>query len=108
MDLFEYLDMRNEKELNAPQLFATTFTLRKCDHSVNIVKKWYETSCIYHNIDDTPSIQPNDPSFIDHRHDQSIFSLLRKKYGVLIIGEHECPIVLGRIRNKNVKEDFKI
>jgi hypothetical protein len=105
MDLFEYLDMSNEKELNTPQLFATTFILRKCDHSVNIVKKWYETSCIYHNIDDTPSFLPNDSGFVDHRHDQSIFSLLRKKYGAEILNEHTCPIRLARIRNANIKEN---
>ena len=31
------------------------------------------------------SIIPNDSGFIDHRHDQSLFSLLRKKYGTISI-----------------------
>jgi hypothetical protein len=33
----------------------------------------------YHNVDDTPSIIPNCPNFHQHRHDQSLFSLLVKK-----------------------------
>jgi hypothetical protein len=38
----------------------------------------------YYLFDDTKS-QTNDNSFIEHRHDQSIFSLLRKQYGTFII-----------------------
>lgn len=29
-------------------------------------------------VDNTPSVIPNDPTFIEHRHDQSIFSIIRK------------------------------
>ena len=32
-------------------------------------------------IDDSPSLVPNDPTFIEHRHDQSLFSILRKCNG---------------------------
>ena len=39
---------------------------------------WYSIACNYHFVDDSPSIHPNDPSFREHRHDQSIFSLLIK------------------------------
>ena len=42
----------------------------------------YNYACTYHNIDDTPSIIPNYPNFKEHRHDQSIFSLLTKKYNL--------------------------
>jgi hypothetical protein len=34
----------------------------------------------YHYINDDPSILENDPVFSTHRHDQSIFSLINKKY----------------------------
>lgn len=39
----------------------------------------------YHNLNNAPSIVPNHPSFREHRHDQSIFSLLAYKYGATII-----------------------
>jgi hypothetical protein len=47
---------------------------------MNFVNEWYILGCNYHLIDDTNSITDNDSEFVDHRHDQSIFSLLIKKY----------------------------
>jgi hypothetical protein len=62
--------------------------LRKNEHTSNIVKLWYDT-CINqrHLITDTPSVTPNDPIFFDHRHDQSIFSIIRKKYGTIFLDD---------------------
>jgi hypothetical protein len=40
--------------------------------------------CNYHLIDDTPSKSPNFTEFIEHRHDQSILSLLTKLYDMNI------------------------
>jgi len=45
----------------------------------------------YHFIDDSPSVQPNSISFKDHRHDQSITSLLSKKYGFRAIPDETYP-----------------
>jgi len=51
-----------------------------CQETRDFVNEWYNVGCDYHNIDDSPSIIKNLDSFIEHRHDQSIFSLLTKKY----------------------------
>jgi hypothetical protein len=64
---------------------ATSFILKKCDHTLKIINEWYNFSCIYNLLDDSESNIKNDDSFIEHRHDQSIFSLIRKKYGTEII-----------------------
>jgi hypothetical protein len=45
------------------------------------VYKWYEVGTNYHLIDDSPSKLPNDSRFEEHRHDQSIFSILRRQHG---------------------------
>lgn len=84
-DLFEYLKMNNEVFLNSNHLIATAFILRKCENTTKLVSEWYDTCCIYNLLDDSPSSLKNDELFIEHRHDQSIFSLLRKKYGTEII-----------------------
>lgn len=84
MDLIKFLDC-SQQELNSGQLIATAFVLRKCFHSVELVRKWFETSCLYHYLDDSKSKSQNDVSFHEHRHDQSIFSILRKKYGTEIL-----------------------
>jgi hypothetical protein len=74
-------------EMKTGQLHATTFIIKKCEHSVNLVNKWYNFCCIYNLINDTPSKKQNDPNFRDHRHDQSLWSIIRKKYGSEIISD---------------------
>lgn len=81
MDFILKMDMLNDKFLNTLQYQAGVILFLVCEKTIDIVNKWYELGCEYHNIDDSPSITPNFPCFIEHRHDQSIFSLLTKKYG---------------------------
>jgi hypothetical protein len=86
MDLFEYMDMNNETDVNNKQLIATVFILKKNKNSTKLVNEWYNImSHNYNLIDDSPSNLINDDSFVENRHDQSVFSLLRKKYGTCIL-----------------------
>jgi hypothetical protein len=39
----------------------------------------------YQNINDVKSIKENDKDFIEHRHDQSCFSVVRKHKGTTIL-----------------------
>lgn len=82
MDLIKHLDMENSKLLRVNQIQASAIIIKKCKKTMNLVKEWYNISCNYHLIDDSPSIEPNTESFKEHRHDQSIFSLLVKKYDI--------------------------
>jgi hypothetical protein len=81
-DLIEKLSMNNANYLNSPQREGTTILFLVCDETRALVNEWYELCCDYHNVDDTPSIIPNYSYFKEHRHDQSIFSLLTKKYNL--------------------------
>lgn len=83
MDLIDNLE--GYDFLNSNQLQAAVFIIRKCEHSVNLVNKWYETCCIYDLINDSPSKLNNDASFREHRHDQSAWSIIRNKYGTDMI-----------------------
>lgn len=83
MDIIDYFG--GVDLLETGQLVGGIFILRKCDHTVNLVKKWYNGCCKYNLIDDSPSKISNDLSFKENRHDQSIFSILRKKLGTEII-----------------------
>lgn len=82
MDLILKLDMLNDKYLNTKQNQAGALLFKICDNTRDLVNKWYELSSDYHNIDDTPSISKNLDCFKEHRHDQSLFSLLTKKYNL--------------------------
>ena len=66
------------------QCIATTMIIKKNAHSTMVVDKWWELAQNYELINDVRMPQEN-PQFIDHRHDQSIFSVLVKKYGSIKI-----------------------
>lgn len=50
-----------------------------CNKTRDLLDKWFD---ITHNhfelVSDAPSMYPNHPDFIEHRHDQSVFSILAK------------------------------
>ena len=71
----------SETIIHSNQLVGGVLFLRKCAHTIMLVNKWYATLC------ENPSLFTDDKDeniqhkeFIDHRHDQSIFSILRKIY----------------------------
>ena len=80
MDLLVALDMNCDTYLNTAQRQGGTQLILVCDESRELINKWYDLACDYHMIDDSPSIIANLNCFKEHRHDQSIFSLLTKKY----------------------------
>lgn len=83
-DTSQYLGA-SRAELSSGQLVGGIFILRKCKTVLDIVDKWYETGSKYNLIDDSPSLAPNDPEFKENRHDQSIWSILRKQHGSIIL-----------------------
>ena len=86
MDIFKNLEADdNQKEYG--QLVGGIFFLKKNEKILKMVEEWYATCCNYHLLNDEPSIIPNDASFSENRHDQSIWSIIRYKYGTEIIGE---------------------
>jgi hypothetical protein len=78
MDLFKYFGLDNENIFKSEQIQATIIFIKKSKETVNFIKDWYNLSCNYHLIDDSISKEENNREFKDHRHDQSIFSLLLK------------------------------
>lgn len=82
MDLIMELDMLDDKHMNSLMRQGGTNMFYVSDKTRELVRRWYELACNYHFIDDSPSVLPNFPDFQEHRHDQSIFSLLTKKMGV--------------------------
>lgn len=77
-DCFYEINKKNKDDFkDYNQLQGTYIFFRKCDYSLSFVKKWSDLCCKENLITDCPNIQmDNFDDFIDHRHDQSIFSLL--------------------------------
>lgn len=88
MDLFKALNCSDDpKYTESFQMVGGVFILRKCENAIRIIQKTLETAIQdnYHLVDDSPSKEPNPVGFQQHRHDQSIFSLVRKMYGTEVI-----------------------
>lgn len=82
MDTVKHMEMEDHPGYLTEQIQATTFVLEKCERTSKFVKEWYEICCNgnYHFINDDESVSPNNPTdYDDHRHEQSVLSLLLKK-----------------------------
>ena len=82
-DVFQYfnVDSSDQSIRDTSQLISGAIVIRKCPISEEAVDEWERASKVYNLLDDSPSQIQNDPSFDSHRHDQSVFSVIRKKYG---------------------------
>lgn len=84
-DLWEYMGLtESHQALASQQHQATAICLKKCSAVQQLVEDWYRIACHdnYHLLDDSPSVLENISRFREHRHDQSIFSLLTKRAGI--------------------------
>lgn len=80
-DVFVELNCDNDLFYNSPQIAAQFQVFIKNDFSVNFVKDVLNVSVKDNLINDDPNVLgfENLDSFIDHRHDQSITSLMAHK-----------------------------
>jgi len=80
MDLCVRLNFISEEQLNSKQCLTGIILFKNNSFTKKFVNNWkliMEES--YHYIDDTPSLIPNDPIFVENRFDQSVYSILLKQ-----------------------------
>jgi hypothetical protein len=127
-DLLDRLCVRHRPEITgSQQLGATTFFVTKCTTSMDFLKHWISVfSEDFSMIDDRPSLSPNLEGFVEHRHDQSIYSILGKLLPISTISVFEfwypradncwlpdwdmvrdSPIHIRRDRGIKAKSSFK-
>ena len=82
---FESLNLKSDEIKYSNQIIATYLCLRVCEESRKLIKEWLDVCCNIEllkpegcNINLTRSFEYE---FVTHREDQSLFSLLCKKYG---------------------------
>jgi hypothetical protein len=100
-DVLEYFNALENKDIyNSGQYEAGILhVIKKCDFSLSVYKRWWEV--VRDNpslVDDTPSIVKNFSNFKEHRHDQSIWSLICKTMNIKEIDRKFLPIFPSRIR----------
>lgn len=94
------------------QVQASCFLIKKTKSTIDFIDE-IKSICVdqnYHYINDGKSLNENDETFIEHRHDQSVFSLMCKKHNAFLINDEtywepnwnlfgkEYPIWVTRIR----------
>jgi len=89
--LASHMNCDNEEVMGSGQIMATSFGLKKCNETVDLIEEWFKICCLLWTIDDSKSSIENYPEFKDHRHDQSVFSLLRKRAGFHTIKDETYP-----------------
>ena len=84
-DAFIIMNMSFPEAADTPQRLAGFVVLRKCCTSIQFVMEWLAYLSDIRIASDNPNTLgiPNSKSFVAHRHDQSVLSLLSKKWGLV-------------------------
>jgi hypothetical protein len=80
-DAFHFMHCESDLYFNATQVWAGTVIVRNTEIGNDLVNDWLKYSCDRRIITDDPNVSgDNLPGYRDHRHDQSILTLLITKY----------------------------
>jgi len=81
-DVFLKLKADYDSIINTPQILGGYVLIKKNAKTIKFVEEWLKFSQDEQLITDIPSIHKNYEGFIENRHDQSIYSVLIKKYNI--------------------------
>ena len=108
MDLIHHFNIPTDSSLLFQPQIQATFLFFKITPSIRtLIQNWLSFISNYHLFDDTPSVIPNFHYFIEHRHDQSVLSLLIKTSNLkpFIINEKYLSCI-KLIRNRSSISKF--
>lgn len=103
MDTCNYILPNDQDKYKYEQLQAGTLVIFVCPETKQFMEEWKNICCInnYHYLDDTDSILQNTDYFVEHRHDQSIFSCLMIKHGFYSL-KYNSTAFCNRLNNSVV------
>ena len=89
--MLDYFGMRDSSSVvNDQAIGSGVIFIRKCDRAIRIIREWQQIIWHHFNLlDDTPSVSANLAGFIEHRHDQAIWTLLCLKHRVKTLSAYE-------------------
>lgn len=98
---FELMNLNDEKYKNSNQISGTFIALKKSDFSMAFVKEWLNYCCNLEIISPVKDKSKEISEFYSHREDQSILSLLVKKYSIRAYSD---PSQYGRLPEKYIRD----
>lgn len=66
----------------AEDCWGGALVVKKTENTIKYIKEWLDMCCIYEDITDTPSKLENYSGFNEHRHDQTLLSIVLYKYNI--------------------------
>jgi hypothetical protein len=67
---------------NVEDCWGGALIVKKNENTVKYMKEWLDMCCIYEDITDSSSTTTNSDLFHEHRHDQSLLSIILHKYDI--------------------------
>jgi len=82
-DCFHFMGLDDKFRYDL-QILGSFVCILKSDFAMSFVKRWLDFAMNANAVNDDPNIclKPNYPEFVEHRHDQSILSLLGRQHGI--------------------------
>ncbi len=95
--IFKHFEVENDEILRkSGQIMATILIMKKCEESIKLINEYYELAINHTHLFSDINIEGNCNRFVDFRHDQSVLSVMRKKYGSIeIVDETWAPDMNG-------------
>lgn len=108
-DILDYFGVRNDRNFtHTTQYEAGIVFIKKSSQSMAFVNEWSKViDDDFSLITDDPSRSPNLEGFCENRHDQSIYSILSKKYKVESVSTNEL-IPLGGVMDWSIIDKYPI
>lgn len=100
-ETFRLLDAMGERYAESPQISGSFMAFRKTERSVTFVREWLGYCCDIRALAPSEDKSGEIESFYAHREDQSILSLLAKKWGIEVYSD---PSQYGRLPEKFKRE----
>lgn len=69
---------------NAEDCWGGALIVKNNEKGIKYIQEWLDMCCNYEDITDSPSKIKNNPLFREHRHDQSLLSIVLHKYNITL------------------------
>jgi len=95
-----FVRFNTEHLMETGQIGATSIIMKKTKKTIDLITEWHDICTKErHLLDDSPSENKETTYFIDNRHDQSLFSMVAKKYKTFELPDETYMILNGNHQN---------